>query len=62
MDKKVTCRPCKDKPGTWEIVKPNGSVYSVHYKDKSECVKQAEKFACEYACEMNIVDKDQTKN
>ena len=59
MDKKVTCRPCKDKPGTWEIVKPNGSVCTTHYNDKNECVKEAKKMATEYACEMTIENQKQ---
>ena len=55
--KKVVCRPCKEE-NNWEIMEPNGQVQTKHYKTKNECVKQARKYAQEFACELVVEDKN----
>lgn len=55
MDKKVIARPCKEHPGTWEM-EVNGKV-TKHFKDKSECVCESRKVACECGCECSIENK-----
>ena len=57
-NKKVVCRPCKEE-NNWEIQAPDGHVYSKHYQTKAECVKQARKYAQEFACELVVEDKKQ---
>ena len=56
--KNVVCRPCKEE-NNWEIVDPNGHVYSKHYQNKSDCVKQARKYAEEFGCELVVEEKNQ---
>lgn len=56
MDKKVTCRPCKEQNNR-EIEDPNGHVQSKHYADKQSCVKAGEKLAEECGCELCVCDK-----
>ena len=62
MQDKVTCRPCKEQPNTWEIVKPNGKVSSTHYKTKRECITAGEEMANEYACELFIENEPKQNN
>jgi hypothetical protein len=57
-NKKVVCRPCKEE-NNWEIQAPDGHVYQKHYQTKAECVKQARKYAQEFACELVVEDKNQ---
>ena len=40
MDKKITCRPCKEK-NNWEIENEFGVVLEKHYKQKMLVLKQA---------------------
>lgn len=54
----VVCRPCKEE-NNWEIVDPNGHVYSKHYQTKSECVRQARKYAEEFGCELVVEENNQ---
>lgn len=54
---KVVCRPCKEQ-NNWEIMDPNGHVYSKHYQTKAECVKQGRKYAEEFGCELVVEEKN----
>ncbi|MGM9972054.1 MAG: hypothetical protein ACI35W_06565 [Anaeroplasmataceae bacterium] len=56
MNNKITVRPCKEQPNTWEIVNKNGHVMPKHYSSKQECVNCAKELAEEYSCELNIED------
>lgn len=53
---KVVCRPCKEE-NNWEIMEPNGQVQAKHYQSKSECVKQARKYAEEFGYELVVEEK-----
>lgn len=53
---KVVCRPCKEE-NNWEIVEPNGQVQARHYQSKSECVRQARKYAEEFGLDLVVEDK-----
>ncbi len=57
MDKKITCRPCKEQPGKWEIQDQNGNVKAKHYASKEECVNAARSLASEFGCELRIENK-----
>jgi len=54
--KKITVRPCKEKPGKWEIMGCNGKVLERHYSDKDDAIKYAKKVACEASLELVIED------
>lgn len=57
MTNKVTARPCKESPSTWEILDQYGCVRPKHYQTKDECVKQARKLAEKCGCELCIEDQ-----
>lgn len=57
MTNKITARPCKENPSTWEIMDQYGKVQKKHYKTKEECVKCATKLAEECGCELCVCDK-----
>lgn len=61
MNKKVTCRPCKEKPGKWEIEDQNGQVKQEKYATKGECVKTAKEMCEEYGCDLRIEDQIREK-
>ncbi len=61
-NKKVTARPCKEQPGTWEIEQPNGQVNKTHYNSKEECVKKAREMAFEMGAELNILNNNPNNN
>lgn len=52
--KKITVRPCKEKPGMWEIMGCNGNVLNKHYHNKEEAVSYANTLAHETASELVI--------
>ena len=54
---KVVCRPCKEQ-NNWEIMDPNGHVYSKQNQTKAECVKQGRKYAEEFGCELVVEEKN----
>lgn len=53
---KITVRPCKEKPGMWEIMGCNGKVLDRHYRDKDDAISYASDLAHETACELIIED------
>lgn len=60
MNKKITCRPCKEKTGKWEIQEPDGKVNQNNFATKEECVKSARKMCEEFGAELCI--ENQTKS
>lgn len=56
MDKKITCRPCKEQ-NNWEIEDQYGQVLKKHYASKEECVCAGEKLAEECSCELCVCEK-----
>lgn len=58
MNKKITCRPCKERPGIWEIQDQYGQVQNRHYASKGECITKATEMACECGCELCISDEE----
>ena len=61
MDKKITCRPCKEK-NNWEIENEFGVVLEKHYKTKDACVKAGQKLADECHCELCVCDTTSCSN
>ncbi len=59
---KVTCRPCKEQPGKWEIQDQNGNVQQQHFASKDECVNVARRMAAEASCELSIEETNNTNN
>lgn len=55
MDKKITCRPCKEE-NNWEIENENGVVLEKHYATKAACVKAGKKLAEECGCELCVCE------
>ena len=55
MDKKITCRPCKEQ-SNWEIENENGVVLEKHYKTREACVCAGKKLAEECGCELCVCD------
>ena len=58
MQKKITCRPCKEQ-NNWEIENQYGEVLNKHYSTKESCVKAGEKLAEECGCELCVCDECQ---
>lgn len=54
MNKKITARPCKEHPNTWEIEDQYGCVRPHHYSTKEECVQKARNLCAECGCELVI--------
>lgn len=61
LEKKVTCRPCKEQ-NNWEIEDENGVVLKKHYQTKEECVCAGEKLACECGCELCVENHPASSN
>lgn len=59
MDKKITCRPCKEQ-NNWEIEDQNGNVLNKHYQSKAECIKAGEKMACECGCPLTVEEQEKS--
>ncbi|MBQ3253978.1 MAG: DUF2188 domain-containing protein [Acholeplasmatales bacterium] len=53
MKNTIIARPCKEKPGEWEIQDQNGNVNN-HYNSKDECISCARKMAQESGCELRV--------
>ncbi len=58
MNKNVTARPCKERPGKWEIKEPSGQVKSKHYNSKEECVQEAKQMAYEYGLDVVVEEEN----
>ncbi|MBQ9125016.1 MAG: DUF2188 domain-containing protein [Acholeplasmatales bacterium] len=56
MNKKITCRPCKEQQN-WEIAMENGDVLDTHYNTKEACVKAGEKIAREKDCSLCVEEE-----
>lgn len=54
---KITARPCKERPNTWEIEDENGNVLPRHYKTKEECMEAAEEICKECGCGLKVDNK-----
>ena len=53
MNQSITCRQCKEQPGTWEIQDQNGTVRQKHYNTQEECINEGNKLAQEYGEKFN---------
>ena len=62
MNKNITCRPCKEKKGQWEIQDQKGTVREKHYNSKYECVKEGRSLANEYNLDLVIENENGLTN
>ena len=54
MNQSITCRQCKERPGTWEIQDQNGTVRQKHYNTQDECINEGKKLAQEYGLDLIV--------